>query len=170
MFFRCKWSDAPVVLLFLVPWAQENLRDSLLWALQVARAHSIRHAALQLPKPHLFESLSIARQLNPELTGTKLEEFPAKLPGKFFSRTPKLRAVLLDDEPAPARLMVNNLVVPLTPQQVPAAVFCLGLYGKNTSQGRPFQLAEAPLYKESGGSAERLVQELLLSGALQVIS
>lgn len=155
--------------------AQENPRNSLLWALQVARAHSIRHAALQLLKPHLFESLSIARQLNSEITGTKLEDFPAKLPGKFLlRRTPKLRAVLLDDElPAsPARLMVNNLVLPLTPQQVPAAVFCLGLYGKNTSQGRPFQLAEVPLYKaeSGGGSAERLVQELLLSGALEVIS
>eukprot|EP00438_Fugacium_kawagutii_P024508 Skav231359 [mRNA] locus=scaffold1586:339336:341615:+ [translate_table: standard] len=164
--------DLPV-LLFLVPWAQENLRESLLWALQVARAHSIRHAALQLPKPHLFESLSTARQLNPEITtGTKLEEFPAKLPGKFFSRAPKLRAVLLDEPASPARLMLNNLVLPLTPQQVPAAVFCLGLYGKNTSQGRPFQLAEVPLYKaeSGGGSAERLVQELLLSGALDVIS
>ena len=59
-------------------------------------------------------------------------------------------------------------MIPLTPEQIPLALFCLGLYGEKSSQGRPFTLGEV---QEVYGSASRsLLHELLMSGALEVLA
>ena len=151
-------------MLKLVKQLQKRSDDLLPWALQLVRVHAIKHAALQLPKPHLFESLSSARKLQPDLfTTTNLHDFPTKLDdlSVSFVRRATLRAVLLDDV-IPARLILNHQVLPLTKQQVSAAEFCLGLYGDKSSQGRPFQLKDVP-----GQSAT--VYQLLLTGALDIV-
>lgn len=155
-------------MLKLVKQLQKKSEDLLPWALQLARVHSIKHAGLQLQKPHLFESLSSARKLHHELfTRAKLDDFPAKISGKAsFVRRSALRAVLLDDV-IPARLIMNNQVLPVTPQQLSAVRYCLGLYSELSAQGRPFRLMEV---ERLGQSAIQLLHQLILSGAVEVIA
>lgn len=148
-----------------------NLKKSevLPFGLEVLRLHGIRHASLQLYKIHMFQSLAAARKRDPEMfNAVQLKDFSTKLSKEIrLIRGAHVRAVLLDDGMSP-RLILNNKMIPLTPEQIPLALFCLGLYGEKSSQGRPFTLGEV---QEVYGSASRsLLHELLMSGALEVLA
>lgn len=148
-----------------------NLKKSevLPFGLEVLRLHGIRHASLQLYKIHMFQSLAAARKRDPEMfNAVQLKDFSTKLSKEIrLIRGAHVRAVLLDDGMSP-RLILNNKMIPLTPGQIPLALFCLGLYGEKSSQGRPFTLGEV---QEVYGSASRsLLHELLMSGALEVLA
>ena len=146
------------------------------WALQFARFHSMEHSSL-LAKPHQLQSLSTARSKNPEsFTDLALSRFASTLPSSaVLRRAPDVRAVLLSEaEGAKAvetgthqiqhKLVVNRQTLRLQTEEVPAALFCLGLFASKTSQGQPFNLRDVPL-----GSA-KLLPKLLSFGALQLIS
>ena len=149
----------------------ENLKKSevLPFGLEVLRLHGIRHASLQLYKTHMFQSLAAARKRDPEMfNAVKLKDFSAKLSKEVsLIRGAHVRAVLLNDDTSP-RLILNKKVIPLTSQQVPLALFCLGLYGEKSSQGRPFTLGE--VQEVYGSTSTSLLHELLMSGALEVLA
>jgi len=139
------------------------------FGLEVLRLHGIRHASLQLYKLHMFQSLAAARKRDPEMfNAVKLKDFSTKLSKEIsLIRGAHVRAVLLNDEMSP-RLILNKKVIPLTPEQIPLALFCLGLYGEKSSQGRPFTLGEVE--EVYGSTSTSLLHELLMSGALEVLA
>ncbi len=149
----------------------KNLKKSevLPFGLEVLRLHGIRHASLQLYKIHMFQSLAAARKRDPEMfNAVKLKDFSAKLSKEIsLIRGAHVRAVLLNDDTSP-RLILNKKVIPLTSEQVPLALFCLGLYGEKSSQGRPFTLGE--VQEVYGSTSTSLLHELLMSGALEVLA
>ena len=55
----------------------------------------------------------------------------------------------------------------MTPQQLSAVRYCLGLYSELSAQGRPFRLMEV---ERLGQSAIQLLHQLILSGAVEVIA
>ena len=52
-------------------------------------------------------------------------------------------------------------MLPVTPQQLSAVRYCLGLYSELSAQGRPFRLMEV---ERLGQSAIQLLHQLILSG------
>ncbi|CAJ1335099.1 unnamed protein product [Effrenium voratum] len=135
--------------------------ETLGFALQLVRYHSAHYVQF-LDKPDLFASLSAIRShLGPDSPPVKLSALASKLPEEtMLVRAPRLRAALIGD----VGLVINGVEVPVTRQQIPAALFALGLFKEGTAQGQPFALAEA---RKTGEM--KLFQKLLKLGALQVV-
>lgn len=154
-----------------IPKTLEKLREEpphLLWALELARFHSMKHNSV-MAEPNPFVSLSTARSKDPKaFLGLPLSQFPQKalslsLPEDArLVRAPQLRALLLSEENV-TKLWVNEETFQLRPEEVPAALFCLGLFAQNTSRGQAFRLKDVPT------GATNLLPKLLSLGALLLI-
>ncbi|CAE7299057.1 unnamed protein product [Symbiodinium sp. CCMP2456] len=145
-----------------------------LWALELARFHSMQHNPVTAELNPLL-SLSKARSKDPKaFLGLPLSQFPQKalqsLPDNArLVRAPQLRAVLLSEENV-TKLWVNRETLQLRPEEVPAALFCLGLFAENASRGQAFKLKDVPQAATTATTATTtLLPKLLSLGALLLI-
>eukprot|EP00439_Symbiodinium_sp_Y106_P036327 s1433_g4.t1 len=140
----------------------------LLWALDLARFHSMKHNSVMAEANPLL-SLSTARSKEPKpFLGLPLSQFPQKVlslseEARLLRRAPQVRAVLLSEGSNATKLWVNQEALQLRPEEVPAALFCMGLFAQNTSMGRPFHLKDVPT------PATTLLPKLIGLGALLLI-
>lgn len=169
---------------------------TLRWALEVLRVHSITHFGKALPgKPELFSTLASLRSGAGDIAQRASVDSMGKLAvtmssGLLFARRPSVRAALLleDDDSAdlgdtclaittgPAMcgqstvtLIVNAEKIQIPAAQLPAAHYCLGLFGEGTAQGRPFSFSDVPSGGVSNEDLERLLHRLFKAGVLEVV-
>ncbi|CAE8643547.1 unnamed protein product [Polarella glacialis] len=192
-----------------LPWVLQLARFH---SLMHFRAGAGDAADKLLPVPELFSSLAAARahlghdgiSVLRQATARKLSDVASWSNNNNdndnrssaqlrFRRHPQLRAVLLREEAitqgqglstAIATLLLNSgeNSLEIRQQELPAILFCLGLFGDSTSRGRSFLAEEVP---GSSGSADnnnnhnnqasgknltmKLLQKLLAKGALQIV-
>mmetsp|Transcript_65047 Transcript_65047/g.136263 ORF Transcript_65047/g.136263 Transcript_65047/m.136263 type:complete len:595 (-) Transcript_65047:39-1823(-) len=139
------------------------------WLLEVARLHSLVHFSRDrpkrvLPKADIFQSLSELRRSgkegNPSSGGSLLN------PDSQLVRKSNIKAVLRQVSPQKMQLNLNSQAFEIPTEQEDLMYFALGLFGPETSMGKPFKAADVPNGFEAG---KQFLDQLVLKGALELL-